>query len=231
MARVIESQKLPRDNRESIFAATHQDVSQGPQPSPFAGTLPTFSKDSPQTFEKIPGIPVKVNKTLTSRIHGDEDVFNVPREASKGTATKGTPENTPHFYRFFTGLVEIPRKYPANTLQNTPEIPLKKNEHKMSVKNLGIFWQALCDQALCKLPSSRVIQCLIHHHHHHHHHHQNHANRGASVCPSSKGNMKSRNQTRVGLPRMRFVKVRCCTPVSCPVSPHPLNLGGDNFTP
>ena len=29
-ARVIESQKLPRDNGESIFAARHQDVSQGP---------------------------------------------------------------------------------------------------------------------------------------------------------------------------------------------------------
>ena len=28
--RVIESQKLPRDNGESIFAARHQDVSQGP---------------------------------------------------------------------------------------------------------------------------------------------------------------------------------------------------------
>ena len=30
LARVIESQKLPRDNRESIFAARHQDVLQGP---------------------------------------------------------------------------------------------------------------------------------------------------------------------------------------------------------
>ena len=29
-ARVIESQKLPRDSGESIFAARHQDVSQGP---------------------------------------------------------------------------------------------------------------------------------------------------------------------------------------------------------
>ena len=28
-ARVIESQKLPRDSGESIFAARHQDVSQG----------------------------------------------------------------------------------------------------------------------------------------------------------------------------------------------------------
>ena len=28
--RVIESQKLPRDSGESIFAARHQDVSQGP---------------------------------------------------------------------------------------------------------------------------------------------------------------------------------------------------------
>ena len=39
------------------------------------------------------------------------------REASKGTATKGTPENTPHFYRFFTGRVETPG--------NTPEKPRK----------------------------------------------------------------------------------------------------------
>ena len=29
-ARVIESQKMPRDGGESIFAARHQDVSQGP---------------------------------------------------------------------------------------------------------------------------------------------------------------------------------------------------------
>ena len=29
-AREIESQKLPRDSGESIFAARHQDVSQGP---------------------------------------------------------------------------------------------------------------------------------------------------------------------------------------------------------
>ena len=37
-ARVIESQKLPRDSsRESIFAARHQDVSQGP-----LGIRPTF---------------------------------------------------------------------------------------------------------------------------------------------------------------------------------------------
>ena len=28
--RIIASQKLPRDSRESIFAARHQDVSQGP---------------------------------------------------------------------------------------------------------------------------------------------------------------------------------------------------------
>ena len=30
VARVIESQKLPRDSGESIFAARHQDASQGP---------------------------------------------------------------------------------------------------------------------------------------------------------------------------------------------------------
>ena len=29
-ARVIESQKLPRDSGEAIFAVRHQDVSQGP---------------------------------------------------------------------------------------------------------------------------------------------------------------------------------------------------------
>ena len=34
-ARVIESQKLPRDSGESIFAARHQDVSQGPLGSTF----------------------------------------------------------------------------------------------------------------------------------------------------------------------------------------------------
>ena len=53
LARVIESQKLPRDSGESIFAAMHQDVSQGPlgipQFVPISSDL--FSEQTEQSRE------------------------------------------------------------------------------------------------------------------------------------------------------------------------------------
>ena len=70
--RVIESQKLPRDNGESIFAARHQDVSQGslgfreingPHPQygwDFPEEIPEkFRKDPGNALRAFPGIPVE----------------------------------------------------------------------------------------------------------------------------------------------------------------------------
>ena len=78
VARVIESQKLPRDSGELIFAARHQDVSQGlwvgffhvkgwgPKSSvgpskPRATKL--FGRDIPGFCRDIPGAPEKFEKT------------------------------------------------------------------------------------------------------------------------------------------------------------------------
>ena len=49
-ARVIESQKLPRDSKESIFAARHQDVSQGPQGSHKRGHRKKGAEQGPESM-------------------------------------------------------------------------------------------------------------------------------------------------------------------------------------
>ena len=50
-ARVIESQKLPRDSGESIFAARHQDVSQGPLGRLWLSEFPCWKVKGAQTMK------------------------------------------------------------------------------------------------------------------------------------------------------------------------------------
>ena len=61
VARVIASQKLSRDNGETVFAPGHQDVSQGPLGSPFSGTLSGhFGPEGPERL--LPEPPKRVGK-------------------------------------------------------------------------------------------------------------------------------------------------------------------------
>ena len=93
MARVIESQKLPRDNRESIFAARHQDVSQGPLGAGGAGGVPGARRGGDGCLLKITGAAGSARRRRGGVPRGwrvSESHWN-PKYGCRGTVTACLP--------------------------------------------------------------------------------------------------------------------------------------------